>query len=865
MKRRLLSVILTVIISLSPCAVVGYAVGGRNIRIVVPEEWEMNIGDSRSVECVFSEGIENRVLQWSVTPESVAVVDEWGRVAAVSEGKATVTAKTSDGLSSSVELTVTDKELSLGTNKTKVDYTGKAAEYDGSTQKKVSRYKTGSSEIPTFITECDSYQSAQKATTADGAVWEITDYGVLRTFKKAKNERDIEQRFMGDRYFYSADSTDGNVIAIFPDGENGIWTVMKEGCTHIELVEISGEDKAAEMSETTQKYVSRHGLVNESYYWGNSWHSAVSENDGLWTSMYGAGELMRYAVLRDDPSASDEEIEQARKAAYSSTEAVLLLTYISMRQGTVETTVKAQRNGSIVDPDTGKWYSSSALIKDGDYSANIPEKSPASAFDDMYGNYMKTGKASYLMTDSNLSLFSPESWSDPSENSDVEYATQTRSLSGFLARSFVVNGEDLRYMYKPCYNIGNDGTAVCFTPNNIEYITNGEDLRGTTVDASAEVPQRLWDDVLGAGYDADDLIYVGDTSSDEIIGHLFIYKLAFDILGEEDPEMANMIAVTMDTFAKHLVANGYALCDASGQPTTWGKFGRTYLHNGQMLGGAPLNAAVLLSAFKLAAYVTGEKKWENEYRMIAMDPAYEYAKLTSQEYERYTMSILEYINSVSPIIGFFARFLTGTKLFNFVYRLILNHSDEEMAMLAYYLLFQLEDDETLLEYYREGLDDWWISISMSENPLWYCIYQLAYPDKAMTDSYGNNIVELASWSLSRHPIDTRMYLASNPNRDDTATLDLTDYGISNTNVLTYDPNYVKPWFADSESKELRIFGLVLSSYFIKWKVAAPDERMLHKYNTSSYRLGTETKQNVMNDSTTFTLPYWMGRYHGILK
>ena len=420
-------------------------------------------------------------------------------------------------------------------------------------------------------------------------------------------------------------------------------------------------------------------------------------------------------------------------------------------------------------------------------------------------------------------------------------------------------------MYKPCYNIGNDGTAVCFTPNNIEYITNGEDLRGTTVDASAEVPQRLWDDVLGAGYDADDLIYVGDTSSDEIIGHLFIYKLAFDILGEEDPEMANMIAVTMDTFAKHLVANGYALCDASGQPTTWGKFGRTYLHNGQTLGGAPLNAAVLLSVFKLAAYVTGEKKWENEYRMIATDPAYEYAKLTSQEYERYTMSILEYINSVSPILGFFARFLTGTKLFNFVYRLILNHSDEEMAMLAYYLLFQLEDDETLLEYYREGLDDWWISISMSENPLWYCIYQLAYPDKEMTDSYGNNIVELASWSLSRHPIDTRMYLASNPNRDDTVTLDLTDYGISNTNVLTYDPNYVKPWFADSESKELRILGLVLSSYFIKWKVAAPDERMLHKYNTSSYRLGTETKQNVMNDSTTFTLPYWMGRYHGILK
>lgn len=865
MKKRLLSVILTVIISLSPSAVIGYAVGGRNIRIVVPEEWEMNVGDSRSVECVFSEGIENRVLQWSVTPENVAVVDEWGRVTAVSEGKAVITAKTSDGLSSTAELTVTDRELSLGTSIKKVDFTGKTVEYDGSTQKKVSRHKTGSSEIPAFITECDSYQSAQKATTADGAIWEITDYGVLRTFKKANNKRDIEQRFMGDRYFYSADSSSGNVLAIFPDGGNGIWTVMKEGCTHIELIEMSGEDKAAEMSETTQKYVSRHGLVNESYYWGNSWHPSICENDGLWTSMYGAGELMRYAVLRDDPSASDEEIEQARKAAYSSTEAVLLLSYISMRQGTVETAVKAQRNGSVVDPDKGKWYSSSSLIKGGDYSANIPEKSPASAFDDMYGNYMKTGKASYLMTDSNLSLFSPESWSDPSANSDIEYATQTRILSGFWARSFAVDSEDIRNQSKPCWNIGNNGTAICFTPNNTEYVTNGEDLCGTSVDASAEVPQKLWDDVLGTGYDADDIVYVGDTSSDEIIGRLFIYKLAFDILSEEDPEMAVMIAETMNTFANHLVANGYALCDATGQPTTWGKFGRTYLHNGQALGGAPLNAAVLLTAFKVAAYVTGEKKWENEYRMLAMDPAYEYAKLASQEYERYTMSILEYVNSVSPVLGFFARFLTGTKLFKFVYRLILNHSDEEMAMLTYYLLFQLEDDETLLECYRDGLDDWWISISMSENPLWYCIYQLAYPDKEITDSYGNNITELASWSLARHPIDTRFYLASNPNRDDTDTLDLSDYGINGTNVLSYDPNHVKPWFADSESKELRIVGLLLSSCFIKWKVAAPDERMLHKYNSSSYLLGTDSKPYILNDSTTFTLPYWMGRYHDILK
>lgn len=31
-----------------------------------------------------------------------------------------------------------------------------------------------------------------------------------------------------------------------------------------------------------------------------------------------------------------------------------------------------------------------------------------------------------------------------------------------------------------------------------------------------------------------DLVYKGDTSSDTLIGHLFLYKIAFDILDESD-------------------------------------------------------------------------------------------------------------------------------------------------------------------------------------------------------------------------------------------------------------------------------------------------------------------------------------------
>ena len=870
--KKVLSVVLALILAFGTCVCASAAFGKNNttLRLVVPESWEMDIDDSRSVEAVFSASVTHRTLTWSAEPASVAKVDAWGRVTALAEGTAKITAKNADGLSDSVTLNVVSAPTKTDVHKAKQDYNGEAVALGDNLQKVVTRFKNGSKKVPDKIKNTLDYKNAQQAVTADGATWTITNYGVLRVDENATNERDKEQRFMGDRYFYVSDTTNGNVLAIYPDGENGIWTVMSQGYTHIEMKKMSGEEKAATMSDQAQKYVARRGMVSDANLdkETGTWVPVESDNDGLWTGMYGAGELMRYAVLRDDPNATAEEVAAAKKTAYLSTEAVLLLTYISMRTGTVESLVHAQRNGSISDVNVGKWYSSDVLKSGGDYSQNVPEESPASAFDSMYKKYLSFGTGSYVMKDNNLKLFVPGDWATLGDDSNQTPATRTRLLEGFWSRTYSLNDEGNEVDGYIHWKHNGDGTATGVSTKHSTdngYLLNGENLRGVTVDASGEIPQRLWNDLIGSGYDVSDIVYKGDTSADEIIGHLFIYKLAYDILGPEDPEIKAIITRTIDSFAQHIVDNGYALCDGSGQPTTWGKFSRTYFHNGQVLGGAPLQTSVILSAFKLAAYITGDQKWEDEYKMAALDPAYEYAKIMTQELERYNMSILEYANSVSPILGFILRPLVNTKLFKFVYRLILNYSDEEMAMLAYYLLFQMEDDETLLSYYREGLNDWWYSISHSENPCWYYIYQLAYPNEAQTDVYGNNLLETASWSLSRHPLDLRRYLASNSNRDDIAEFNLSAVGIGGTNELSYDPNIKKPLFSDSDSGVLQIIGVVLAGGDLPWKVAAPDERELHKYNGSSYWLGTYSNSTVMEGSTTYTLPYWMGRYHGMLK
>ncbi|MBQ8503443.1 MAG: hypothetical protein IJ491_04095 [Clostridia bacterium] len=843
------------------------------LRLVVPEGWEMNIGDSRTVEAVFSSEITNRVLTWESQYRDIASVDEWGRVTALGKGTTAITASNSDGISHSVVLTVTETSTKIEKdNKEKHDFNGEAAEENNVLQKLVTRYaKENSEAVPDFVKDEGTYADAKKAITKDNAIWTITDYGVLRTDENSQNERDIEQRFMGDRYFYSADTGDGNVLAIFSDGENGIWTAMAEGYTHIEMVSMNGTDKAAVMSDNTQEYVERRGMVANAYYNEelSEWIPNETDNDGLWTAMYGAGELMRYAVLRDDPTATAEEIEKARNTATLSTEAVLFLTYVSMRQGTTESYIRAQRNGNVTDLDLGKYYTNEALLEGGDYSQNIPGVSPADAFEKMNKYYMLFGKRSYIMSADNLELMNSGDWADPSVETNGTYAKRTRLLEGFWARTYSLKDENNPIDGNIYWVHNGDGTATGVSskqPDEDEYLLHGENLRGVVTDASGEMPQRLWDDLIGSGYDLTDVVYKGDTSADEVIGHLFIYKLAYDILGPEDPEIKEMIETTMTKFAQHLVDNGYSLCEATGQPTTWGKYNRTYFHNGQNVGGGPLQSAVLLTAFKLTAYVTGDKKWEDEYRMAALDPAYEYATIMTQDWERYKMAILEYAANVSPVISFLVRPLMDTEIVKVIYRMILNYSDEEMAMLAYYLLFQMEDDEDLLAYYKDGLEDWWYSISFSENPLWYYIYQLAYPDEVKSDYYGNSLIETAAWSLSRHPIDTTKYSATNVNRDDVRELDLEeDCGIGGTRVLSYDPNVKKPLFADSDNGTLKLIGILFSASKLTWKVAAPDERALHKFNSSTYQLDDHHSPYSMEGSTTYTLPYWMGRYHGMLE
>jgi hypothetical protein len=206
------------------------------LRLVVPSNWELEVGDSRTVDYTFDASITARTLTWTVDNTSIATVDEWGRVTAVSLGSSVITATNTAGITDSTTLTVVPCSTASTVSLSVVNYSGSAVSLGDNLQKVVTRYENGDENIPANIRSISDYSSYQSATTADGAIWTVTEYGVLRTYAAATNERDTEQRFMGNRYFYSSDTSGGNVLGIAADGANGRWTFMTQRVTHISIV-----------------------------------------------------------------------------------------------------------------------------------------------------------------------------------------------------------------------------------------------------------------------------------------------------------------------------------------------------------------------------------------------------------------------------------------------------------------------------------------------------------------------------------------------------------------------------------------------------------------------------------------------------
>jgi hypothetical protein len=355
-----------------------------------------------------------------------------------------------------------------------------------------------------------------------------------------------------------------------------------------------------------------------------------------------------------------------------------------------------------------------------------------------------------------------------------------------------------------------DLPAVSFEANGMQrgFVTRSfvRDDEGSVY--TSKEPQDNWHPV--EDYDGHDYYWKDDTSSDETDGHFFGYPVFYDLCAQDDAERETL-AEHAGALARYIVEGGFKLIDLDGEPTTHGHWEPEKLAialdgmdecdieydiwdcQAAAHGHGWLNATEILGHLLAAYHMTGDTYFYDAYEYLLEE--HKYAKL---------VDFSEEVWSVTD-------------------RSAANHSDHELAFLAYHTLIRYEPDDQRRQRWIQSMLDMYQWELPERNPLWSAIVA-----GFVADGYH---LEEAVGTLREWPEDWREFFTDNGHRKDAVR----------------DPKLDR--FGDPQ------FTTVLPY----------DEICFTKWNGNPYQLADCGDGRAVQAPWPWLLPYWMYRYHGVIE
>lgn len=181
--------------------------------------------------------------------------------------------------------------------------------------------------------------------------------------------------------------------------------------------------------------------------------------------------------------------------------------------------------------------------------------------------------------------------------------------------------------------------------------------------------------------------WLGDTSKSQIFGVAFGY-FAFnqfcDPTDVERDEMGKHFSKIVDRIG----SSGGKIVDVDGRESGYGNYSPK-----QYFGFGGIGPFLMLSKLKLAGQLTGEKRFEDEYQRLLSEE--DYSKFLGRC--RLNPPVLK---QLSTSFG----------------------SEDNLTMLNYYMLMNMEDDSGILQECRDGLERRWGVINDPRNSLFNFVY-----------------------------------------------------------------------------------------------------------------------------------------------
>ncbi len=318
-----------------------------------------------------------------------------------------------------------------------------------------------------------------------------------------------------------------------------------------------------------------------------------------------------------------------------------------------------------------------------------------------------------------------------------------------------------------------------------------------------------------------------DTSSDELAGHYFFYGIYYDLVAKTEEEKGPVREVVA-AITDHLIRHGFYLSDFDGKPTRWGDFSPKYLNSIWGWEQRGLNSMMMLSFLNVAAHVTGDQKYEKVAAMLREKYNYHINAMHGKEFF-----------PPSNVVPW----------------------DNNLCLMSMYGLINYEKNPELLIMYRMSLENSWLHISKQQNAFWDAVYASLANRFSQLDQKGffnSQSVFPEAGGFTRLKI---MELKNVPSLGNGIVetlkgipLDLVGYKMDNTHRLdiVFDPT----------PGQNPAIGWGINGY------ALPVEERGHvRQDRDGFALSTEEVGGGRSEQegTFFLLPYYMARFHNLIR
>lgn len=290
-------------------------------------------------------------------------------------------------------------------------------------------------------------------------------------------------------------------------------------------------------------------------------------------------------------------------------------------------------------------------------------------------------------------------------------------------------------------------------------------------------------------YDAGEYDWLGDVSSDEMVGHFSSLAVFYELCAndEEKAEIGKYLCAVVD----HILENNFKLRDADGKYTRWGNWNPDDINRNDFWSDEHgTNALEMLAFLKVAYRMSGDEKYNTEYLKLIKE-------------EHYAINTM------------FCKIPDGHTV----------HIDDALCFLVSVPLLMLETNPDIRQCLLIGMREHWEYERVERNPVLNVIYG-AFSGECCD-------IDRAVGTMRELPLEMLDVTVINSTRND----------------LVWDSEWEQFGGEKPQLKEPLPY----------------DEKPVLRYNRNHFVADVVRKNPVLHDGSTYLLPYWMGRYYGVIE